>query len=314
MVTQGPQSAFSFLISQTAYIEADAYRTKYASIQYPDIVPVVTEANEWTRTITHFSTDGTGQAEWFGGRAMDMPLSDVTATKYDVSVEMAAIGYDYSLEELNQASMAGVSLPSEKAIRARRAAEELIESVVMNGNAARSWDSLIDHSAVTKMDAADGAAGTNPKYWVNKTADEIIADVNALLSAMWTETNQVEIADTLLVPPSCAAILASLRIPDTMYNVGEYVMEKNVSTLISRRPLMIRTVRELENAAASGHGRIIAYRNDPEILRLHLPMPYMFGEPLQKGHYNWEVPGIFRTGGLEIRLPRALHYLDEVTA
>ena len=312
MTTSAVQSAFAFLVSQSAFIEPVAYRTKYAHIQYPMLVPVSTEAPDWTRTITHFATDGVGEAQWFAGRATDMALADVTFQKFDVTVEMAGIGYDYSLEELNQAMYSNITLTAEKAIRARRAAEELIEKVVLEGDTTRNWDSLINAPS-TKITRADAAGSGDDRYWANKDVDEIITDVNDILTGVYSDSLQVEMADTILLPISAMTLLASRRLPDQDTNLGMYIRQNNIYTQMTGMPLMIGTVRQLDNIAAGNTGRMVAYRRDPEVLRLHLPMPFMFGPAMQKGHYSWEVPGIFRTGGLEIRLPGSMRYLDAVT-
>ena len=59
---------------------------------------------------------------------------------------------------------------------------------------------------------------------------------------------------------------------------------------------------------------MIAYRRDPEVLRFHLPMDHRFGEPMRPAPYYYVVPGMFRTGGLEVRLPGAMRYMDGISA
>ncbi len=48
------------------------------------------------------------------------------------------------------------------------------------------------------------------------------------------------------------------------------------------------------------------------MLRFHLPMPHRFLPPFQKSSMSYEVAGIMRTGGLEVRLPKAISYLDGI--
>ena len=314
MTAYAVQNAYAFLLSQTAHIETTAYMKKYARIQYPMLVPVSTEAPDWTRTITHFSTDGTGEAQWLSGRGADMPLADVSRAKYDVTAEMAGIGYDYSMEELSVAMAANMNLTTDKAVRARRASEELIEKVVLEGDSGRRWDSLINAPAtqVARFTLADNSAGSS-KNWVDKEIDEMNTDVNDLLTDIYEDTRQVEWADTLLLPIRAMTLLATRRIPNTSETFGSYLMRSNIYTLETGNPLMLKVCRELQGVGTGGSGRMVAYRMDPEVLKLHMPMPYMFGEVFQKGHQHWEVPGYMRTAGLEIRLPGAMRYADEIT-
>ena len=308
-----PQDTLGFLISQTAAIEQQAYQIRYPDIQYPQLVPVDTSASEWARTITYFSMDKTGQAAWFTGASSDVPLADVSRDKYEVTIEMAAIGYGYNLEELGQAMMIpGMNLSADRAAAARRAAEEYIDDIVLNGDSNKGWTGLINDTSVTKADAP-AASGGSSRAWQDKTPDEIIKDVNDALTGVYSDSRQVEMADTMAIPVEAYTDLASRRLTDTSMTVMDYVQRANVYTAQTGQPLTIRTIRGLEDAAASSKGRMIAYRRDPQVLRLHLPMPHRFLPVWQTGPMSFVAPGIFRIGGLEIRRPGAVRYVDQIT-
>ena len=299
-----------FLISQVHHVETRAYKVKYPDIQYRRLVPVDTSASEWARGVTHFSMDMTGTAAPLAGRATDLPLADVTRTKHEVDVEMAGIGYDYTIEELGQAMMVpGTNLRFERAAAAIRASEEYIDDKVINGDADHGWDSLISGTNVTAADAPPGAGGNTD--WDNKDAEEIFADVNNILTGLWTASRTVEMADTLGLPPKAWSLLANRPYRDM--NLMEWIKRYNLTTAQTGRPLMISVIRGLEVAGGSGTGRAIAYKRDPEVLKLHLPMPHRFGDP-EKWLLRYIVPGYFRLGGLEIRRPNAVRYLDGIVA
>ncbi|MDX0980457.1 DUF2184 domain-containing protein, partial [Sinorhizobium medicae] len=114
------QVAMSFLIRQASLIEPTVYAMKYQDIQYPSLIPVDTSAPEWIQSVTYFSMDSVGQAQWFSGLAHDVPKVELTREKFETTVSMAAIGYGYTLEELGTAQLLGMNLTSEKASSARR--------------------------------------------------------------------------------------------------------------------------------------------------------------------------------------------------
>ena len=304
------QDVMGFLESQVAFIEPQVYAIRYADIQYPRLVPVEMEAPEWIRTITHYSMDMVGKAEPLAGRANDIPLADVSRTQHEVTVEMAGIGYDYTEEELQQAMMLGRSLNADKASAARRAAEQYIDDKVLNGDANYGWDGLLNNTSIPKADVADGAAGT--KDWSTKTADEIITDINGMLTGLWTGTKTVAMADTLALPAESLTLIGTKRLPDTNLSILGYLRDNNVYTVQTGSPLLIVLLRGLENAAAGSKGRMLAYRRSPDVLKLHLPMPHKFYPPQQR-MFQYVVPGIFRLGGLEIRLPNEMRYGDIIT-
>ena len=79
------------------------YGVDVRSIRYPGLIPVDYSAPEWIKTITYYSMDITGKADWIGDRASDIPVVGTSLAQDETAVQMAGIGYDYGLEEVNQA-------------------------------------------------------------------------------------------------------------------------------------------------------------------------------------------------------------------
>jgi hypothetical protein len=69
-------------------------------------------------------------------------------------------------------------------------------------------------------------------------------------------------------------------------------------------------MRGLDTAGAGGTARMVAYRRDPNVVKLHIPMPHRFLPVWQSGPIRWEVPGIFRLGGTDVRRPKEMLYVD----
>src|SRR5690606_21293849 len=99
----------------------------------------------------------------------------------------------------------------------------------------------------------------------------------------------------------------------TMDTILSFVQRTNIYTQTTGRPLTIRSARELGTAGAGGNGRLVAYKNDAETVRLHLPMPHQFLPVYQDGWANWVIPGIFRTGGIEVSNTAAFRYVDGIS-
>ncbi|APH59922.1 DUF2184 domain-containing protein [Granulibacter bethesdensis] len=304
------QTGLSFLVSQAAALEAEIYRIQYADILYPSLIPVDTTAPEWIQVVEYVSADTVGRAQWFNGQAQDVPRADIVRDRLRVTVSMAAIGYGYDLAELEHARQYGIDLGPEKAEAARRAYEEFVDDIVLRGDAARGFSGLLSHPSVTAGTVANGASG-NPD-WAHKTVDEIIDDVNAALTGIQTASLRVEMADTVLLPVDRWLKLSQTRIPATSETALSFLARTNIYTLTTGLPLTVRGIPGLESAGASGIGRMIVYRRAPDVMKLHIPMPLQFLAPWQSGPMRFEVPGIFRLGGVDIRKPGAIRYLDGV--
>ena len=306
-----PQQAFSFLLSQMTYIEQQVWEMKYPEITYPTFVPVDPSAPEWIRTVTFMAKDGTGKAKFINGSAQDIPIVGVAREKFESNVEMAGIGYDYTIEELEQARMMGINLTGDKASYARRAYEELCEDIAYVGDATKGWTGLLNNASVTATNVVNGASAS--PLWSSKTSDEILTDVNTALTGIWTTTGTTSIADTLLLPLAAYSLAVTKRVSSTSdRTVLSWIEENNIYTKITGQKLTIRANRFLATAGAGGTARFIAYRRSPEVVKMHIPMRLRFLAPQGPQIFRYVVPGMFRLGGVEVRLPKEIRYYDGI--
>lgn len=301
------QAALGFVVSQTSHIEQQVYEIVYPDIQYPALIPVDTSANPFAKTVTYYSSDRIGRAEWINGNADDVPLATTEMTKFETAVHTAGIGYAYGWEEINHAQSLGLNLPDMGARAARRAYEEMIDRVLMFGDAAKGFSGLTNHAAVTPVAAPTGD-------WGGTGSDEvsILADFNSGIILTGANTLYTNYADTVLLPFPKLEFLASTRLGDTAMTLLEFLRMNNVYTAVTGQQITIRGVRGLETAGTGGVARMITYRRNPEVLKAHIPMPHRFLTPYQAGPLRIEVPGVFRFGGLDIRLPNQVAYHDGI--
>jgi hypothetical protein len=300
------QAALGFVLSQQSHIEAEVYRTKYAGIQYPQLIPVDFSANPFVKSVTYFSQDEAGAAEWINGNASDIPLADIERSKFETAVHTAGIGYAWGFEEVGNAQQLGINLGAEKAMAARRASEQFIDRIALLGDADKGFQGgLFNYPTVTAVPAATGD-------WATATPDQIIGDVNQALTNVQTQTNNIILADTLLLPYAKWNVIASRRLTDTGMTILEFIRMNNVYTAQTGNPLTIRGERRLDTAGLSGTTRMVGYRRSPEVMKLHIPMPHQFLPVFQQGGLRWEVPGVMRLGGLDIRLPEEVSYVDGI--
>ncbi len=300
------QAALGFVVSQTSFIERQVNEIVYADIQYPGLIPVDTSAPEWIKSVTYYSSDKVGKADWINGNADDIPLASTERTKFETSVHMAGIGYGYGLEEISQAQMLGLSLTADDASAARRAYEEMVDRVALAGDASKGFSGLFNFPGVTAGTAVTG-------NWGTATADQILADVNTSLTVQAAGTMFTAFSDTLLLPYSKFLLLATRKVNDQgLESILTYLQKNNVYTATTGRPLLLKGLNGLDTAGAGGTARMISYRRDPSVLKMHIPMPHRFLPVYQAGPIRWEVPGIFRLGGVDIRRPAEVRYTDGI--
>lgn len=302
------QSALGFVVSQTSIIEPRVNAIVYPDIQYPGLIPVDTSGSEFATSVTYYSSDRYGAADWINGNADDIPRAGTTRAKFETPVYTGGIGYGYGWEEIGRAQLLGINLPAEDAFAARRAAEEMVDRVALEGDASKGFQGLFNNSNVTPVAATNGD-WSNP----STTGDQITADMNAALLNVFNGTNTTAMANRLLLPWSKFLLISTKRMNgDTDTTVLQYFLRNNVYTAATGQPLTVRGLRGLDTAGVSGVARLIAYRYDENVLKLHMPMPHRFLPVYQSGPLRWDVPGVMRLGGLDIRRPKEVTYLDGI--
>lgn len=307
------QNALAFVTRQATFIEPTVYQTRYQDIQYSQLVPVDTTAPEWVPSVTYFSLDGYGRAEWFNALSDDMPKVGITREKFETTVSLAGIGYGYDLDEIGQAMLLGINLTNDKALLARRLAEEKIDRTVLGGDPAKGFVGLFTATTPSATTApADGASGATT--FASKTPDQVLRDINGALTGIFTTSLGSEMADTIVLPYSVLLDLSTRRIDAVnQTTILEWIERNNIYTRTTGQPLTIRGVfGYADTAGAGGTKRLVAYRRSPEVLKFHMPMPFRFLPVWQTGPAKFDVPGIFRLGGLDIKRPVSVRYLDGI--
>lgn len=324
-ITHNDAAALSFVQGQAYKVNQTVYEARFPDWDFGRLVFVDTSGPAWAPGILTYTSDISGNARWQSGYAKDVPMADVSQEMQTRAFELAAIGYQYNIEEVNTAlNLPGASLPSRRARAARLVYTKFMWDLTLKGDAVKGLGGLINYPGVPAVEApADGTAAPNTA-WVlndgtgNKTPEQIVRDVNIALTGVMNATNDIEMADTLLMPVAAYNYIASTPFSAvTMETILTFLMRTNVYTIQTGQPLTIRAVRDLSTAAtegaSAGAGRLVAYKNDENYVKLHLPMPHQFLPVYQDGPLNFAVPGIFRTGGIELLTTATFSYVDGIT-
>ncbi|MBB4616916.1 DUF2184 domain-containing protein [Sphingomonas abaci] len=306
------RQALGFLTPQLYNIERQVYEIRYPSFDYASLVPVITEGNPWGRGTVFYTADAAGEAQFLSGKGFDGPYADIARSQYLKRFELAGTGYEWTLEELETAAIEGRDLGADKAAAARKIAEQFLFYIAMNGrtpqqqqSSEKNWTGLLNDPNVTAVTAA-GA-------FTARTPDQILAEINNALSAVHTSTQEIETADTVLLPFAAYQYVATTpRATGSDKTILSFLQENNVYSSETGQPLTIRSQRLLTNAGAGSATRMVVYNRNPDVVRFHLPMPFQFKPAFQKSSMTWEVLGLFRTGGTEVRRPAAMRYVDGV--
>lgn len=282
------QAALGFVTSQQSHIEAGVIEREYPAIRYSQFVPIDTSAHEFAASVTFFTQDAVGKAKLINGKGDDIPLVNIMRAKFEETIGMGGVGYSFSLEEIGQAQMLGRGLSNEGAAAARFAYEQFVDEFAMLGP--NGDDGLLTQTGITEAAASKTLAASTP--------DEVLALVNAQITAVESATNGVELVDTIIFPLATAGEFERRLGDGSDTTILDFVSRANRYTRRTGRPLMIEFDHRLTSKA-------VLYRRDPQVLKMHMPMPLRFIPP-QAQNFEVKVLGMFRFSPVNIRRPSAM--------
>lgn len=315
----------AFLRQQTTVLSNRAFEREYDLVNWAELVPVNTDYPEWASGVDFQVGDLTGAAQWQSGYAKDVPLADVSLISVSSQFAMYAVGYCYNVEEVGKAMFAGYPLTARKAVSARQAADIFQAETALYGAGHPGWTGLLNLAGVTPALSPNTGTGS-ARNWVNaagvglKTPEQIVAELNSLLMgpALVTGIMASLIGDTILLPPLAYSYIATTPygVTSPNFTILQWFMANNIYTTRTGQPVTIREMPMLADAATdaavTGQGRAVGYRNSSDAMELPLPMPYRFLPVYQDGWGQYAVPGIGRVGQL-IQIRDTVRYLDGVT-
>lgn len=304
------QVGYAFLTPQLYRIETEVYMTRYPSFDISRFMTVDSSGDMWDIGTLVYSMDQVGRAEFLAGGSFDMPYASAMMAQATHNFHLAGIGYEWNTQELQRAAKLGRALTNDKAMAAKQAADRFIYGIAMTGAtpagvSEKNWTGFVNNGSAPAAQVANDGTGSS-RLWSDKTPDQILRDINAALTAVETGTGETHVANTLALPTSAYNHIASTRVTDTGETVLSYLQRNNAAG----EGLTILKSRALETAGTGGSTRMVAYDNNPQVIRFHLPGPHRFLPPFQKSSMTYEVAGIMNVGGVEVRLPKAIVYRD----
>jgi hypothetical protein len=305
-IFEDAQQAGGFIVPQLYRTHAGVLLVKYPSFDYAGFVPVNTEGDMWDIGTLVYSGDIAGTAAYLSGKGYDVPNASVNFGLGTSQFFLAGAGYELSLQEVNRASKMNLSLGDKKASAAKLIAEKFVYDRVIRGSTEKNTTGLINNATVPAANAPTG-------LWATATPAQMLADVNAVLNDVITNSGETAMPDTLILPTTAFLTVNSTQLTNAGQSVLSFIQENNsFSAMNGGKPLTIKASRELQTAGAGSTRRMVAYQNDPQNLEFFLPGMFEFLPPFAMSSMSWRVDGTMNVGQLEIYRPKAVSYRDNI--
>lgn len=259
-------------------------RSRILDRPYPEnkartLIPQQSESAPGSTEFAYIVADQVGMFKLVTNYADDLPVTDVKGEKNVVDISTFGGAVHYSIDEMENATKAGVPLSARKMMSNRDAAERKFERIGWIGDEKSGAVGMLTVPNATKETAATKAGGgtrwNTPAN--NATAAEVYADMVRPFIQQSSDTKGIERPDTLVLCP------ADYEYANNVTFSGDATGESALQRFTKRYPnVTVETTPYMEGTGAGDTNVLLAYRNDEMKVAMESPLPYNVLPPQQR--------------------------------
>ena len=296
------EAASIFLARELSQVRRKVLEVPKAPLTAFQVFPVQTEVAAGAETAYQRIYDDVGIAKIISDYADDLPRVDIVAKEVPVKVKDIGAAYGYTVNDIRHAQFAGVNLTARKAIAVRRAIDQKLNRLAWQGDTEHNIIGFLNNPNITAfLMPANGNSngGTNSTQFAHKSVEQIITQMNDFLRAIPAATNEVEVPDTVLLPPYVYDKLATTaRSTNSDLTLMEFLQKTH--------PEIRRWIKvgELKDAGANGEAVMFAGKFEPDYVQFEIPLRFE-QLPVERRNLEFIVNCVCRAIGVTVSYPNA---------
>lgn len=275
----------------------------------------ITMSNESTSFIrSAFAAPGslqntTGNFPWVSAETNDIPGVSVNGQKLVKPLRLLAREISYSSVELDRSQLTGQPIDVQKINAMNITYQMNTDQMCYIGSTDVSATGLLNDAGVTVTPVATGISGST--LWSQKSADEILADVNAALTAVWLSSAYSVCPKKLLLPPGNFSYITSQKVSSAgNVSILKFLKENSIALEINGAELDIQPVKWLTAAGVASANRMVVYTDSEDYVRF--PMVPVRRETAYYQGIKFIAPYLWAFGEVEVVYTDTLGYFDGI--
>lgn len=259
---------------------------------------------------------GNGKA-WIGKNTNQITGVSADIAKIPHQLRPWAMEMKYSILELESAAKLGRPIDQQKFEGLQLKHQMDIDEQIYIGDTTTGDTGLVNNSLVTNVaNVANGASGL--PQWTKKSPDEILADVNTMLTSTWAASAWAVIPGRLMLPPAQFGYISTQKVSQAgNVSILRYIQDNNLLTTSGRGKLEILPLKWLIGAGVGGTlgvtgtvDRAMVYTKEKQ--RVRYPMTLLQRTPIQFDSIYHKTTYFCRLGAVEVVYPECISYTDGI--
>ena len=190
--------------------------------------------------------------------------------------------------------------------------DKAIDRSVYTGFTKVNSTGLLNSTRVLRSSAAATGTG-NSTRWADKTADQILDDINTIISAIWRscDCSSDALPNHILVPVEQFGLLVTRKVSDdSERSILTYVKENNLTNQQGGN-LIISPCKWCLGAGTNSTDRMVCYINDPDKICFNLTQPLKRMDT-EYAEMRIKIPYIAQFSEVRFLYPQTVRYMDGI--
>jgi len=308
--TEAAAQALSFVTNNYQAIMAEVEEILYTDFRLPGMLPLKTSGiPDGAQSYAYKVVNKYGQGKFIDNDGKTANSATVSMGLVPYTLEYGGIIPEWSIEDVRNAAFAGIALDTTTIQAGTEGCMDHIEQVAFEGDTARSFEGLTNHSEIPSQNSA--------KTFANMSALELVSFVQNGVVSIISSTEEVfgrviRTGLTLYLPIAQADILLNTNYADdASKTVWEYVKVNNSWTNYTGQELKLEIVKEFAGAGAGSTDRCLFGFNNDRVMEMAIPiMPRVINTIEQP--YGVVAPMEYKVSGLNVKRGTAMDYWDAI--
>ena len=190
--------------------------------------------------------------------------------------------------------------------------DKIIDQNVYTGFTRVSSTGLVNNPRIMRVSSPATGTGNSSK-WADKTADQILDDVNSVISAVWQacDCSSDALPDHILVPVEQFGLLVTRKVSDdSERSILTYVLENNLTNQQGGH-LVISPCKWLSGAGSNYADRMVCYINSPDKICFNLTQPLRRMDT-EYAEMRIKIPYIAQFSEVRFLYTQTVRYMDGI--
>jgi len=313
--TVSARDAYTFLLKELEKVDENILEP-LSGTDWPRDMPVITGGGlmESIAAIDiDYASSGGEEDNLFTEAANDIPVIQADLSKQVARTFNFAEYMAFSLLESDKMTQVGRDPEAflNKGIRLH--CDKVIDRNVYKGFTKVSSTGLVNCPSVTRVSAAPHTSGGSDTQWSVKSADEILNDVNAAISAVWEANDCASdgLPNHILIPIEQFGALVTRKVSeDSERSILTYLLENNLARQQGQE-LIISPCKWCKGAGSGNTDRMVVYANRVDRICFNLTQPLRRMEA-ETADMKIKIPYIAQFSEVRFLYPTTVRYVDGI--